>query len=97
MGVALGHSLLIAPCLERGTLVEGFEPPVAAPARYFLAIAPGSGEKPRGAGVHGLAACGDANQRCTREGGGLTYAHRWRESACYHRIRTRNSIPCPAA
>ena len=46
MGVALGHSLLIAPCLERGTLVTLFEPPVAAPARYFLAIAPGSGDKP---------------------------------------------------
>ena len=46
MGVALGHSLLIAPHLERGTLVALFEPPVAAPARYFLAIAPGSGEKP---------------------------------------------------
>ena len=46
MGVALGHSLLIAPYLERGTLVGLFEPPVAAPARYFLAIAPGSGEKP---------------------------------------------------
>ena len=46
MGVALGHSLLIAPYLERGTLVTLFEPPVAAPARYFLAIAPGSGEKP---------------------------------------------------
>ena len=46
MGVALGHSLLIAPHLERGTLVALFEPPVAAPARYFLAVAPGSGEKP---------------------------------------------------
>ena len=46
MGVALGHSLLIAPYLEHGTLVKLFEPPVAAPARYFLAIAPGSGEKP---------------------------------------------------
>ena len=46
MGVALGHSLLIAPYLKRGTLVELFEPPVAAPARYFLAVAPGSGEKP---------------------------------------------------
>ena len=46
MGVALGHSLLIAPYLERGTLVGLFEPPVEAPARYFLAIAPGSGEKP---------------------------------------------------
>ena len=46
MGVALGHSLLIAPYLERGTLVGLFEPPVVAPARYFLAIAPGSGEKP---------------------------------------------------
>ena len=46
MGVALGHSLLIASCLERGSLVALFEPPVAAPARYFLAVAPGSGEKP---------------------------------------------------
>ena len=46
MGVALGHSLLIAPYLEDGTLVGLFEPPVAAPARYFLAVAPGSGEKP---------------------------------------------------
>ena len=46
MGVALGHSQLIAPHLERGTLVSLFEPPVAAPARYFLAAAPGSGEKP---------------------------------------------------
>ena len=46
MGVALGHSLLIAPHLERGTLVALFEPPVAAPARYFLAVAPGSGKKP---------------------------------------------------
>ena len=46
MGVALGHSLLIAPYLKRGTLVALFEPPVAAPARYFLAIAPGSGDKP---------------------------------------------------
>ena len=46
MGVALGHSLLIAPYLERGTLVALFEPPVAAPARYFLAVAPGSGDKP---------------------------------------------------
>ncbi len=45
MGVALGHSLLVAPCLERGTLVELLEP-VAAPARYFLPVAPGSGEKP---------------------------------------------------
>ena len=46
MGVALGHSLLIAPYLEREMLVRLFKPPVAAPARYFLAIAPGSGEKP---------------------------------------------------
>ena len=45
MGVALGHSLLIAPYLKDGTLVGLFEPPVEAPARYFLAVAPGSGEK----------------------------------------------------
>ena len=46
MGVALGHSLLIGPHLERGTLVALFDPPVPAPARYFLAIAPGSGDRP---------------------------------------------------
>ena len=46
MGVALGHSLLIAPYLKRGTLVGLFDPPVPAPARYFLAVAPGSGAKP---------------------------------------------------
>ncbi len=46
MGVALGHSMLIVPYLNRGTLMELFKPPVAAPARYFLVIAPGSGEKP---------------------------------------------------
>jgi len=46
MGIALGHSLLIAPYLESGTLVSLFELPVAAPARYFLATAPGSGDKP---------------------------------------------------
>jgi len=46
MGVALGHSLLVAPHLKRGTLVGLFEPPVTAPARYFLVVAPGSREKP---------------------------------------------------
>ena len=46
MGVALGHSLLIAPCLERGTLVTLFDPPITAPARYFLAVGPGSEDKP---------------------------------------------------
>ena len=46
MGVALGHAQLIAPHLKRGTLVALFEPPVAAPARYFLAVAPGTRETP---------------------------------------------------
>ena len=46
MGIALGHSQLIAPHLERRTLVTLFEPPITAPARYFLAVAPGSGDKP---------------------------------------------------
>ena len=46
MGIALGHSLLVAPYLERGTLVALFGPPVAAPARYFLAVARGSEGKP---------------------------------------------------
>ena len=46
MGVALGHSLLVAPYLERGTLVALFEPSVAAPARYVLAVAPSAADKP---------------------------------------------------
>ena len=46
MGVALGHSLLVEPELRKGTLVTLFEPPVAAPFRYFLATGPGSGDKP---------------------------------------------------
>ena len=46
MGVALGHFMLIAPYLERGALVGLFDVPVAAPARYFLALAPGSEERP---------------------------------------------------
>ena len=46
MGVALGHSVLIARELERGTLVALFEPPVAAPARYLLVTAPGVEGKP---------------------------------------------------
>ena len=70
MGVALGHSLLIAPHLERGTLVALFEPPVAAPARYFLALAPRLPGEARGAGVPGLAADRDAQERCGREARG---------------------------
>ncbi len=46
MGVALGHSLLIAPCLERETPVELSGPPVAAPAGNFLTVAPGSQDMP---------------------------------------------------
>ena len=46
MGVALGHSLLVAPYLERGELVGLFDPPVPAPARYYLAVAPEAADKP---------------------------------------------------
>ena len=46
MGIALGHSLLISPFLEHGMLVELLGPPVAAPARYILVVAPGSAHKP---------------------------------------------------
>lgn len=46
IGVALGHSLMIAPELEQGTLVKLFDSPVAAPAPYLLVIAPASREKP---------------------------------------------------
>lgn len=46
MGVAIGHSMLVAPELERGSLVSLLGPPVAAPARYFLATGPGVEGKP---------------------------------------------------
>ncbi|MCY4497935.1 MAG: hypothetical protein OXC14_11670, partial [Rhodospirillaceae bacterium] len=46
MGVAPGHSLPVAPNLERGELVGPFDPPVPAPARYYLAVAPEAAEKP---------------------------------------------------
>ena len=46
MGVALGHSLLIAPHLENGTLEALLGPPLPAPARYFLAFGPGAVERP---------------------------------------------------
>lgn len=46
IGVALGHSLMIARELEQGVLVTLFDSPVAAPAPYLLVIAPGSREKP---------------------------------------------------
>ena len=46
MGIAIGHSMLIAPELAQGTLVSIFEPPVAAPARYFLVTGPGVEGRP---------------------------------------------------
>ena len=46
MGVALGHSLLIAPQLARGELVCLFDPPLTAPARYLLATARGAEARP---------------------------------------------------
>jgi LysR family glycine cleavage system transcriptional activator len=47
MGVALGHSLMIARELEQGTLVSLFDARVTAPARYLLVTAPGSAKKPQ--------------------------------------------------
>ena len=46
MGVALGHSLMIARELEQGTLVSLFDSRVTAPARYLLVTAPASKDKP---------------------------------------------------
>ena len=46
MGVAPGHSLPVALYLERGELVGPFDPPVPAPARYYLVVAPEAAEKP---------------------------------------------------
>ncbi len=42
LGVALGHSVMIARELEQGALVTLFDSPVAAPAPYLLVTAPGS-------------------------------------------------------
>ncbi len=47
IGVALGHSLMIARELEQGTLVTLFDSPVAAPAPYLLVTAEASREKPQ--------------------------------------------------
>lgn len=46
MGVALGHSTMIADELQRGTLVPLFDAPIAAPARYLLCSGPQSLDKP---------------------------------------------------
>ena len=46
IGVALGHSSMIARELEQGTLVTLFDSPVAAPAPYLLVIAPAARRKP---------------------------------------------------
>ena len=47
MGVALGHSLMIARELEQGTLVSLFDSRVTAPARYLLVTAPASANRPQ--------------------------------------------------
>ena len=47
MGVALGHSLMIARELEQGTLVSLFDSHVTAPARYLLVTGPASAKKPQ--------------------------------------------------
>ena len=47
MGVALGHSLMIADELEQGKLVKLFPDPVRAPARYLLVTAPSAAKKPQ--------------------------------------------------
>ena len=47
MGVALGHSLMIARELEERTLVSLFDSRVTAPARYLLVTSPASRRKPQ--------------------------------------------------
>ena len=46
LGVALGHTRMIAGELERGTLVPLFDSAVPAPARYILCLAPDALDKP---------------------------------------------------
>ncbi len=46
MGVALGHSLMIARELEEGQLVTLFDTPVPASDRYLLVTSPASRRKP---------------------------------------------------
>ena len=47
MGVALGHTTMIARELEQGTLVTPFDSRVAAPARYLLVTTSSSRRKPQ--------------------------------------------------
>lgn len=47
MGVALGHSLMIARELEEGSLISLVKAPVTAPARYILVTAPTATRKPQ--------------------------------------------------
>ena len=46
LGVALGHTRMIARELEQGTLVPLFDGAVPAPARYVLCLAPDALDKP---------------------------------------------------
>ena len=46
MGVALGHTRMIADEIEQGTLVPLFDSAVPAPARYVLCLAAAAQEKP---------------------------------------------------
>ena len=64
MGVALGHSLLIAPYLERRTLVELFEPPVAARRATSWRSLPAPGRSPK-RGLSGIGS-GPRRERATR-------------------------------
>ena len=60
MGVALGHSLMVARELEEGTLVGLFEAPVTAPARYLLVTAPAAVHKPQVRAFRNWILVGDA-------------------------------------
>ena len=98
MGVALGHSLLVAPHLERGTLVSLFEPPVAAPDRYFLATAPGGRSPRRGRSWTG---CGRRRESATQPGRqrrwcplGKAKAESGRRSAAPRALRALLMHPC---
>ena len=70
MGVALGHSLLIAPCLERGDAGGGVGTAGGGPGALFPRGGSRIGREARGAGVPGLAAGRDGKERCGRGGSG---------------------------
>ena len=65
MGLALGHSRLVKHYLRCGSLVELCGPPIDTPESYFVAVAPGSEDKPETQAF--LEWIGKASAKCTEQ------------------------------